>query len=77
MIHAPGFTPGVSRSFTEHVDLWPTLSELAIGVTLLRCPEGRALVQTALYTMGHSLVPLMHDPTATVAVAAFSQYPRA
>ena len=76
MIHAPGLAPGVSRSYTEHVDVWPTISMLATGAELPRCPAGVALLETPLCTMGYSLVPLMRDPTATVAAAAFSQYPR-
>lgn len=63
-------------SYSEHVDLFPTLAEAAAGVIIPKCPSGPAMLTTALCTMGNSLVPILHDPAATVANASFSQYPR-
>jgi len=78
-----------TAAFTEHVDLFPTLAELAMGVALPRCPDGTAQLDTKLCTMGKSLVPLMHsllpgrngrpsDPLrpSEVSNASFMQYPR-
>jgi hypothetical protein len=80
MIRVPGLTDQGLRTnaFTEHVDLFPTLTELAVGVTLPRCPEGPQQLETALCTMGKSLVPLLHGallPEAP-ANASYMQYPR-
>ena len=47
-----------------------------MGVTVPPCPEGKAILNTSWCTMGRSLAPLFHDPTAGVNQASFSQYPR-
>ena len=103
IIHLPGMGGGSkTMSYSEHVDLFPTLAEAAAGVRIPRCPSGPAMLNSkpectvaalrrpsasahdfdsydvrvsaaALCTMGNSLVPILHDPTATVATASFSQ----
>ena len=77
MIRVPGLTDSGIRTnaFTEHIDLFPTLTELAMGYTLPRCPAGPAQLSTALCTMGKSLVPLMHGGAAP-ANSSYMQYPR-
>jgi hypothetical protein len=60
----------------EHIDLFPTLAEIAAGVTIPPCPMGAAQLTTALCTMGNSLAPLIRGTKQEVAVASFSQYPR-
>ena len=78
MIRVPGATDKGIRSmaYTEHVDLFPTLAELAAGVTIPPCPSGPSQLTTALCTMGKSLAPIVHGTSREVAVASFSQYPR-
>ena len=41
LIRAPGVTDGgvVSRQLTEHLDLMPTLAELALGIDVPRSPQ--------------------------------------
>jgi hypothetical protein len=64
---------GVSNSFVEFVDLFPTLSDLAgIPVPPL-CPENSS--QIALCTEGVSLRPIFSNPAHAVKRASFSQYP--
>ena len=77
MIRVPGVTdisgtgaPLRTNAFTEHVDLFPTLTELAVGVVLPQCPEGPAQLTTALCTMGKSLVPLLHAVAGAPLTAA-------
>ena len=74
MIRVPGLTDNGIRSnaYSEHVDLFPTLTQLAIGHTLPACPSGAAQLRTALCTMGKSLVPLIHG-AKSVAAASFFQ----
>ena len=55
----------------QHVDLFPTLAEAAIGKPLDRCPEGDASFEVPLCTEGSSLVPLMKDPSTPVKNASF------
>lgn len=78
MVHVPGLTDqgAVTDQYSEHVDLFPTLSEAAIGVKMPVCPQGDASFKVALCTEGSSLVPLMKDPKTPIKQAAFSQYPR-
>merc|ERR1712139_111355 len=78
MVHVPGLTDKgiVTEHFSEHVDLFPTLTEAAMGVQLDNCPSGDASFDVALCTEGSSLVPLMKDPSSPVKSASFSQYPR-
>ena len=73
MIRVPGLTDGGMRTtaFTEHIDLFPTLTELALGYTLPRCPDGPPQLTTALCTMGSSLVPLMHGRAVRGPLARF------
>lgn len=60
---APNFKPGRTTSLTEHVDIFPTVCQLA-GVPIPSQLEGK------------SLVPLMKNNTATVKEFSVSQYPR-
>lgn len=78
MIRVPGLTDSgiTTKWFTEHVDLLPTLSEAAMGITVPLCPKGDASFDVALCTEGTSLVPMMKDPSKPVKLASFSQYPR-
>jgi len=78
MVHVPGLTDNgaVTDQYSEHVDLFPTLSEAAMGVKMPVCPQGDDSFKVALCTEGSSLVPLMKDPKTAIKQAAFSQYPR-
>lgn len=78
MVHVPGLTDQgiVTEHYSEHVDLFPTLTEAAMDVQLDNCPSGDASFNVALCTEGSSLVPLMRDPSSPVKTASFSQYPR-
>jgi len=80
MIKVPGVTdvrararagtrvgPLRTSAFTEHVDLFSTLSELAMGVSVPQCPAGPTQLTTALCTMGKSLVPLLNRQLAAAA----------
>ena len=44
MVHVPGLTDGGIKTehYSEHVDLFPTLTEAAMGETLPICPKGDA-----------------------------------
>jgi len=79
LVSVPGLTDSGFKTYeyTSHVDLFPTLVDAAVGVTLERCPDGDASFSVALCTEGRSLVPLMTNPTPTAPSWAFSQYPRA
>ena len=77
-----GAAPIVGRStaFVEHLDLFPTLVELAMGAAVPRCPaathENRA---TLLCTEGLSFAPLLRpagEPKPAWKAASFSQFPR-
>ncbi len=63
IIAAPGIAPSKTSSQTEHIDIFPTLCELA-GVNIPDQLDGK------------SLVPLMKNPAATVKEFSVSQYPR-
>jgi iduronate 2-sulfatase len=63
IIAAPGFKPGETKSQTEHVDIFPTICNLA-GLSV---PE---------QLQGKSLKPLMQNNKATVKEFSVSQYPR-
>ena len=78
MIHVPGLTDSgiVTAFYSEHIDLFPTLAEAAVGVAIPVCPKGDASFGVALCTEGSSLVPMMKDPSTPVKLASFSQYPR-
>lgn len=60
---APGIKPSKTTSLTEHVDIFPTLCELA-GVNIPSSLDGK------------SLVPLMKNPATSVKEFSVSQYPR-
>ena len=62
----------------EHLDLFPSLAELAIGRTVPLCPASRdATRQTELCTEGLSFAPLLTaEPPKEWKVASFSQFPR-
>ncbi|MBN7815301.1 sulfatase [Algoriphagus pacificus] len=59
MIKVPGMNPAVSNSFTELLDLYPTLAELA-GLEYPKAIQGK------------SLVPILKNPAETVRDFAFS-----
>ena len=59
MIKVPGMNPAVSNSFTELIDLYPTLAELA-GLEYPKVIQGK------------SLVPILKNPAETVRDFAFS-----
>ena len=63
MIAAPGFKPNVTKSMTEHLDIFPTVCDL-VGAKIPEVLDGK------------SLVPLMKNPKATIMEYAVSQYPR-
>lgn len=63
IIAAPGFKPGSSNSLSEHVDIFPTLCQLA-GVTV---PSNLA---------GKSLMPVMKNKKTEIKDFAMSQYHR-
>ncbi|ESO88174.1 hypothetical protein LOTGIDRAFT_165917 [Lottia gigantea] len=72
MISVPGLTDNgvVTNQLVEHVDLFPTLVEVA-GLPLLHtCPEHSHLDTC---TEGTSMVPLIHHPLSQIKQAAFSQ----
>ena len=63
VIAAPGFKPSKTSSQTEHIDIFPTLCDLA-GVNIPVILDGK------------SLVPIMKNPAASVKEYSVSQYPR-
>ena len=63
IIAAPGIAPSKTNALTEHIDIFPTLCDLA-GVSIPAILDGK------------SLLPLMKNPGATVKEFAVSQYPR-
>ncbi len=63
IIAAPGMKPGASKSLSEHVDVFPTLCQLA-GVSI------------PTHLAGKSLMPLMQNKGAVVKDFAMSQYYR-
>jgi len=63
IIAAPGFKPSKTSSQTEHIDIFPTLCDLA-GVNIPSILDGK------------SLVPIMKNPAASVKEYSVSQYPR-
>lgn len=78
MIHVPALTDTgiVTEQYSEHVDLFPTLTEVAAGIVLETCPPGEESFSVPLCTEGSSLVPLMRNPSVPFKLASFSQYPR-
>ena len=50
MVHVPGLTDSgvVTEQFTEHVDLFPTLTEAAMGIKMPVCPQGDASFKVTL-----------------------------
>ena len=79
MMRLPSFKPGRTAAFVENADLMPTLSELALGDTVPRCPrDAKASRAIELCTEGLSLfAPLpTHLPTTPWKAASFSQYQR-
>jgi iduronate 2-sulfatase len=52
MIHVPGLTDGgiVTRHYSEHVDLFPSLVEAAAGMHLPPCPYGDKSFEVASCT---------------------------
>jgi len=78
MVHVPGLTDSgvVTEQYSEHVDLFPTLTEAAMGIKMPVCPQGDASFKVPFCTEGSSLVPLIKDPKTAIKQASFSQYPR-
>lgn len=78
MVRVPGLTDKgiVTDHYSEHVDLFPTLTEAATGIKLESCPPGDQSFKVPLCTEGSSLVPLMQNPSKPIKIASFSQYPR-
>merc|ERR1719174_2208716 len=78
MVRVPGLTDAgiITKHYSEHVDMFPTLTEAATGIKLDHCPPGDKSFSVALCSEGSSLVPLMHDSSKPVKSASFSQYPR-
>ena len=63
IIAAPGMKPGTSGSLSEHIDIFPTLCDLAA-------------VPVPTHLHGKSLKPLMQNKKTSVNDFAMSQYPR-
>ena len=63
LIAAPGFKAGATSSLSEHLDIFPTICDLA-GVPVPSQLDGK------------SLKPIMKDNNASVKTVAVSQYPR-
>jgi iduronate 2-sulfatase len=63
IIAAPGLAPSKTSSQSEHIDIFPTLCDLA-GVNIPAQLDGK------------SLLPLMKNPAVTVKEFSVSQYPR-
>lgn len=63
IIAAPGFTSGKTDALSEHLDIFPTICDLA-NVAIPR------------HLQGKSLTPVMVDKKSTVKDFAVSQYPR-
>jgi len=63
IIAAPGMTPSKTNAQSEHIDIFPTICDLA-GVSIPSTLDGK------------SLVPLMKNPAASVKEYSVSQYPR-
>ena len=72
--HFPGWKPGRSAALVEEVDLFPTLVDLALGVTLERCPDMPAESRkVGSCTEGHSFAPVLREPTMAWKPAVFWQ----
>jgi len=63
LIAAPGYKSGATTSLSEHVDIFPTICDLA-GLSIPSQLDGK------------SLLPIMKDKNDTVKHFAVSQYPR-
>ena len=63
IIAAPGFKSGKTFAISEHLDIFPTVCNLA-GVSIPQQLEGK------------SLLPLLENKKATIKTFAVSQYPR-
>ena len=76
MFHVPGLTDHGIRTYqvSGTVDIFPTLAELAMGVTLDKCPKDSSAITTC--TEGVSLVNLIHNPSEPVRKASYSVYSR-
>jgi iduronate 2-sulfatase len=63
IISAPGYVSNKTKSFSEHLDIFPTLCDLA-GIPIPNQLQGK------------SLKPIMKNAMASVKEYAISQYPR-
>lgn len=63
IISAPRYASNKSKSFSEHVDIFPTLCDL-VGIPIPHQLQGK------------SLMPIMKNPAASVKEYSISQYPR-
>jgi arylsulfatase A-like enzyme len=73
MIRVPGKPRTVSNMLAQGVDLFPTIVEAALGLSMPRCPKDSSKKWAC--TEGVSLLPLFNKPTEPVNVAAFSVHP--
>jgi len=63
LVAAPGYSPGKTKSITEHLDIFPTVCDLAN----VKVPE---------HLQGKSLTPIMKNKETKIQKFAISQYPR-
>jgi len=80
ILRIPGITdcngcPRRVTEFTEHVDIYPTLVDAAMGVKVPPCPDGEAMQAVNLCTMGHSVLEIIRGNNSGFD-AGFSQYSR-
>eukprot|EP00466_Bigelowiella_natans_P005027 jgi/Bigna1/87015/estExt_fgenesh1_pg.C_160028 len=75
MISVPGESGArITNSYTELVDLMPTLTDLAMGLKLQACPKkARAARARSLCTDGKSLRPLFLNPRRKLKEFAVTQ----
>lgn len=82
LFRVPGVTDSgiVSKAYTEHQDIFPTVIHFATGEEIKQCPLGNEQRNINLCTMGRSLHSLVHSPDAAKEGmgfdAAFSQINR-
>ena len=63
IVAAPGYSPGKTKSITEHLDIFPTICDLAN-------------VKVPGHLQGKSLTPIMKNKETKILKYAISQYPR-
>ena len=76
-VRKDGMRGARSPALVHAQDIFPTLSEEALGVALPTCPRlSAASRDVSLCTEGRSLSPLLRQPDRPWATAAYSQFPR-